>query len=195
MWSTFRATFLELWSDEDLHKGQDYLRPIYPDSEALDKAQAHYMERLWQVIKTRPLPFSVRLPSQRSGLRTHLLQLLRRKNLERSRGLALLALVHRPHFCAALPRTPKHHETSKALGAHSSGSLIDVCVPLPPLAACGSNVQVHGFSIASPERRSNGDAREQGSHRPVLPAPAFFRLLPLEKKRVKPRRTRWDSRA
>ncbi|CAM9887706.1 unnamed protein product, partial [Hapterophycus canaliculatus] len=47
-WSSFRAGFLELWSNEDLHKGQAYLRPMYPDTEGLEQAQAQYMRTLWQ---------------------------------------------------------------------------------------------------------------------------------------------------
>lgn len=49
MWSSFSAGFLELWSDEDMHKGQAYLRAIYPDAQGLEAAQAQYMRRLWQV--------------------------------------------------------------------------------------------------------------------------------------------------
>lgn len=49
MWSRFEEGFLELWSDEELHKGQAYLRGMYPDTKGLDKAQEGYMQRLWQV--------------------------------------------------------------------------------------------------------------------------------------------------
>ena len=50
MWSKFEEGFLELWSDEELHRGQAYLRSMYPDAEGLEKAQQGYMGRLWQVM-------------------------------------------------------------------------------------------------------------------------------------------------
>lgn len=49
VWAGFQTGFIELWSDETLHKGQDYLRAIYPDSDGLKGAQARYMRRVWQV--------------------------------------------------------------------------------------------------------------------------------------------------
>eukprot|EP00752_Nemacystus_decipiens_P005063 g4597.t1 len=48
VWSRFEEGFLELWSNEELHKGQAYLRGMYPDTSGLEKAQKGYMERLWQ---------------------------------------------------------------------------------------------------------------------------------------------------
>lgn len=50
MWSRFEEEFLELWSNEELHKGQAYLRGMYPDADGLEKARQGYMGRLWQVI-------------------------------------------------------------------------------------------------------------------------------------------------
>lgn len=49
VWTNFKGAFLELWSDEELHKGQAYLRAMYPDTKGLEDAQAQYMQMLWQV--------------------------------------------------------------------------------------------------------------------------------------------------
>lgn len=65
VWESFRAGFLELWKNEDLHKGQAYLRAIYPDAIDLEEAQAHYMQRLWQVKMMR---FLFRLSRGQSAL-------------------------------------------------------------------------------------------------------------------------------
>lgn len=51
MWSRFEEGFLELWRKEELHKGQAYLRGMYPDATGLEKAQQGYMARLWQVME------------------------------------------------------------------------------------------------------------------------------------------------
>lgn len=51
MWSRFEEGFLELWRKEELHKGQAYLRGMYPDANGLEKAQQGYMARLWQVME------------------------------------------------------------------------------------------------------------------------------------------------
>ncbi|CAM9692751.1 unnamed protein product [Ectocarpus sp. 6 AP-2014] len=48
VWTSFKGAFLELWSDEELHKGQAYLRAMYPDTKGLEDAQAQYMQMLWQ---------------------------------------------------------------------------------------------------------------------------------------------------
>lgn len=49
MWARFQVGFVELWSDEELHKGQAYLRAMYSDTAGLEEAQVSYMRRLWQV--------------------------------------------------------------------------------------------------------------------------------------------------
>lgn len=50
LWARFHVGFVELWSDEALHTGQAYLRPVYPDNADLEEAHLRYMHRLWQVI-------------------------------------------------------------------------------------------------------------------------------------------------
>ncbi|CAN0553538.1 unnamed protein product, partial [Ectocarpus sp. 12 AP-2014] len=47
VWTSFKGAFLELWRDEELHKGQAYLRAMYPDTKGLEDAQAQYMQMLW----------------------------------------------------------------------------------------------------------------------------------------------------
>lgn len=49
VWARFHVGFVELWRDEGLHKGQAYLRAMYPDDAGLEEAQLSYMHRLWQV--------------------------------------------------------------------------------------------------------------------------------------------------
>ncbi len=56
VWKSFKQGFLELWTNEEVHKGQSYLRGIYPDAAGLKEAQTQYMQRLWQVTT---LPISV----------------------------------------------------------------------------------------------------------------------------------------
>lgn len=64
VWKSFKEGFLELWNNEELHKGQSYLRGIYPDAAGLKEAQTRYMQRLWQV-KT----LSICVAGNRSTLR------------------------------------------------------------------------------------------------------------------------------
>lgn len=52
VWTRFRSTFLELWSDEELHKGQAYMRGMYSNKGDLDTVHEKYMNHLWNVSPT-----------------------------------------------------------------------------------------------------------------------------------------------
>lgn len=51
VWASFKEGFLGLWTDEELHKGQAYLRGMYTDPKGLEEGQARYMQGLWQVME------------------------------------------------------------------------------------------------------------------------------------------------